>query len=256
MHPVILLLLSPITTDWVWLLIITRFLNHTQRRTTVGRTPPNEWSVRRRDLYLTTHNNHNRQTSIPPRRAEDFYLPLKIRRLRPGLNPRTWVPKASTLPLDHRSRYSDFDGCNCVDDDVLQFLYRVRIWFVYRNVQVSPEKIVACCKVRRTWRPQIFSNRSFLRENITKTRAKWKAGYFFVAHSVYSATASTLEQKRTESKVTTDFESYREYEDTKKFNSITEFLPMLFGLIHCPDMQMREQKYLRVSQCYWTVTSW
>jgi hypothetical protein len=28
--------------------------------------------------------------------------PLKIRRLRPGLNPRTWVLKASTLPLDHR----------------------------------------------------------------------------------------------------------------------------------------------------------
>ena len=34
------------------------------------------------------------------RRAEDF-LPLKIRRLRPGLIPRTWVLKASTLPLDH-----------------------------------------------------------------------------------------------------------------------------------------------------------
>ena len=33
-----------------------------------------------------------------------FFLPLKIRRLRPGLNPRTWVLKASTLPLDHRSR--------------------------------------------------------------------------------------------------------------------------------------------------------
>jgi len=37
------------------------------------------------------------------RRAEDCFA-LKIRRLRPGLNPRTWVPKASTLPLDHRSR--------------------------------------------------------------------------------------------------------------------------------------------------------
>ena len=37
------------------------------------------------------------------RRAEDFFA-LKIRRLRPGLNPRTWVLKASTLPLDHRSR--------------------------------------------------------------------------------------------------------------------------------------------------------
>ena len=37
------------------------------------------------------------------RRAEDFFA-LKIRRFRPGLNPRTWVLKASTLPLDHRSR--------------------------------------------------------------------------------------------------------------------------------------------------------
>jgi len=33
---------------------------------------------------------------------------LKIRRLRPGLNPRTWVPKASTLPLDHRSRSAKY----------------------------------------------------------------------------------------------------------------------------------------------------
>ena len=37
------------------------------------------------------------------RRAEDFFA-LKIRRLRPGLNPRTWALKANTLPLDHRSR--------------------------------------------------------------------------------------------------------------------------------------------------------
>ena len=36
-------------------------------------------------------------------RAEDFFA-LKIRWLRPGLNPQTWVLKASTLPLDHRSR--------------------------------------------------------------------------------------------------------------------------------------------------------
>jgi hypothetical protein len=33
-----------------------------------------------------------------------IFFALKIRRLRPGVNPRTWVPKASTLPLDHRSR--------------------------------------------------------------------------------------------------------------------------------------------------------
>jgi hypothetical protein len=29
--------------------------DHTQRRATVGRTPLDEWSARRRDLYLTTH---------------------------------------------------------------------------------------------------------------------------------------------------------------------------------------------------------
>jgi len=39
--------------------------SHT-RHITVGRTPLDAWSVRRRDLYLTTHNTHNRQTSMPP----------------------------------------------------------------------------------------------------------------------------------------------------------------------------------------------
>ena len=42
-----------------------RFLDHTQWRITVGRTPLDEWSARRRDLYLTIHNIHNRQTSMP-----------------------------------------------------------------------------------------------------------------------------------------------------------------------------------------------
>ena len=42
------------------------FLDHKQRRSTVGRTPLDVWSARRRDLYLTTHNTHNRQTSMPP----------------------------------------------------------------------------------------------------------------------------------------------------------------------------------------------
>ena len=42
------------------------FLDNTQRRTTVGRTPLHEQSARRRDLYLTTHDTHNRQISMPP----------------------------------------------------------------------------------------------------------------------------------------------------------------------------------------------
>jgi len=40
------------------------------RHTTVGRTPLQVWSARRRDLYMTTENAHNRQTSIPKLRIE------------------------------------------------------------------------------------------------------------------------------------------------------------------------------------------
>jgi hypothetical protein len=51
--------------QWVRTSSFTRFLDHTQRCATIGRTPLDEWSARRRDLYLTTHNTHNRQTSMP-----------------------------------------------------------------------------------------------------------------------------------------------------------------------------------------------
>ena len=51
---------------WAMTSVFTRYLDHTQRRTTVGRTPLKEWSARRRDLYLTTHDTHSRQTSVSP----------------------------------------------------------------------------------------------------------------------------------------------------------------------------------------------
>ena len=41
-------------------------------------------------------------TSPPKEGVLRIFYAQKIRRLRPGLNPRTWVLKASTLPLDHR----------------------------------------------------------------------------------------------------------------------------------------------------------
>jgi len=40
----------------------------TLRNATFSRTPLYELSVRRWDLCLTTHNNHKRQTSMPPAR--------------------------------------------------------------------------------------------------------------------------------------------------------------------------------------------
>ena len=42
----------------------------TLRHTTLRRTPLVEWLARRKDLYLTTNNNHKRQTSMPPARFE------------------------------------------------------------------------------------------------------------------------------------------------------------------------------------------
>jgi hypothetical protein len=64
------LFFRPESPQWVRTSSFTRFLDHTQRRTTVRRTLLDEWSARRRDLYLTTHNTHNRQISMPPVRFE------------------------------------------------------------------------------------------------------------------------------------------------------------------------------------------
>jgi hypothetical protein len=48
------------------ILISSRLHDHTHlRHTTVGRTPVDEGPARRRDLYLTTHNTHKRQKSMP-----------------------------------------------------------------------------------------------------------------------------------------------------------------------------------------------
>jgi len=44
---------------------VTHLHTHTHAHT-LGRTPLDEGSARRRDLCLTTHNNHKRYTSTPP----------------------------------------------------------------------------------------------------------------------------------------------------------------------------------------------
>ena len=54
-----------------------------------------------RDLLHAANLRHGTDGfTSPPKESV-----LRIFSLRPGLNPRTWVLKASTLPLDHRSRF-------------------------------------------------------------------------------------------------------------------------------------------------------
>ena len=49
------------------LLIIEDSRSHSVRHTKLGRTPLEEWSAWRKDICLTTHNIHTRQTSMPQR---------------------------------------------------------------------------------------------------------------------------------------------------------------------------------------------
>ena len=67
-----------------------------------------DFHVTFRDLLHAVNLRHgtNGFTSLPKEGLLRIFSPWKIRRLRPGSNPRTWVPKASTLPLDLRSRFS------------------------------------------------------------------------------------------------------------------------------------------------------
>ena len=55
----------------VWLLVLGTevivALDHTPRPHIIGRNPLDEWSARRRDLYMTIHNNYKRETLIPRR---------------------------------------------------------------------------------------------------------------------------------------------------------------------------------------------
>ena len=56
-----------------------------------------------RDLLHAANVRHGTDgfTSPPREGVLRIFFALKNRRLRPGLNPRTWKMKASTLPLDH-----------------------------------------------------------------------------------------------------------------------------------------------------------
>jgi hypothetical protein len=54
--------------------VLIRGFTITLRHTTLGRSPLDERQARRRDLYLTPHNTHQRQPYMPPARFEPKIL--------------------------------------------------------------------------------------------------------------------------------------------------------------------------------------
>ena len=106
--------------QWATASTFTRFLDHTQRRTTLCRTPLDEWSARRRDLYLTTHNTHNRQTSMLPAGFEPT--------ISASQGPQTYdLDRAATGPANNLLYFS-----------ILHSSYRFRRYcFIFRKLVVS-----------------------------------------------------------------------------------------------------------------------
>ena len=93
--------------SWLWC-PLTDFLITLTRHTTFSIAPLDERSARGRDLYLTTHNTHKRETSIPPTGFEST-IPSSER--------------AQTYALDLEANgigpYSLIENINCEE---LQFL--------------------------------------------------------------------------------------------------------------------------------------
>jgi len=75
-------------------------MTHTHTHT-VGRTPLYEGSARRRDLYLTTHNIHKRQTSVSAVGLE----PAISASERPQIHAEPFLREMSTLTVE--SHYSE-----------------------------------------------------------------------------------------------------------------------------------------------------
>ena len=91
----------------------TRFVDYTQRRTTVGRTYLDEWSARRRDLYLTTRNIRNRQTYMPPVEFEPIISGGK--RLQTSTSDHVATGTISSSVLDTKIQFvshSEHDSCS------------------------------------------------------------------------------------------------------------------------------------------------
>jgi hypothetical protein len=90
--------------QWARASSFTSFLYHTQGRITLGRIPLDDWSARRRDLYLTTHNTHSRQTCT---RWIRTYNLIRQAAADPRLSPRGHWGRL-LVPIEHIKQHAFF----------------------------------------------------------------------------------------------------------------------------------------------------
>ena len=125
------------------------FQDHTQRRITVGRTPLDEWSARRRDLYLTTYNTHNRQTTMPP----------------VGFEPTISADeRPQTYALDRTATETGYSTVRCINYLQPQVhANKILKLFVYITVHT---RIVT--SLQRQWVHAVGGNNCSFQHNVTK----------------------------------------------------------------------------------------
>ena len=174
-HFLIFRLFGATAPQWARASSFTRFLDHIHRRTKVGRTPLDEWSARRRDLYLTTHNTHNRQTSMPPVGFEPT--------ISAGERPRTYALKhraaigTGILWLRRMNKNTD----NHIRTKFIVYVQhvsaskRVRIFCTYRKGNFYH-------KCNRSTATRVTSMHIIIRD--PSLRFKWYPRSFEISHSV------------------------------------------------------------------------
>jgi len=156
-----------------------RFLDHT-RRTTVDRTPLDEWSARRRDLYLTTHNTHNRQTSMPTVGFEPT--------ISAGERPQTYnLDRAATgtgekvtlnnknklivITLDRGNRIYGFPiDISTWRSPKYKFPRIRKIWLNWGEIKLRSAQHMNC-SFGRTWKPRLrnSNHRLFISNSVNNT---------------------------------------------------------------------------------------
>ena len=93
----------------------------TLRHTSHSMTSLDEWSARRRDLYLTTHNTHNRQTSMPLTGFEPAITARERQQIHAIYGAATGIWSVPLLPLHALIIFysKNFKFCTAVSEEML-----------------------------------------------------------------------------------------------------------------------------------------
>jgi hypothetical protein len=113
----------------------------TLRLITLVRIPLDKWSARRRDLYLTTHNTHKRQSSTPPEGLE------------PAI-PASWRPQTHALHLRghwDRQWIRVFDVIITVTCSTVCTYVVLLCWYVSVSFLCFYRMQTAWCRGLKTW---------------------------------------------------------------------------------------------------------